>query len=112
MRSELQSIHSRGLLNLAIEELGIYGEELEPHQVEPFITGLFDVADLLSDEKRGMSEVPAHWRVGFLVNKSVEKLSDDTARLGVLTGAITKTDGLFMAVDFVGPRGRATRGQC
>lgn len=101
LRSELQSIHSRGLLNLAIEELGVYQEELEPHQVEPFITGLFDVADLLSDEKRGISEVPAHWRVGFLVNKSIEKLTDDSARLGALTSAITKTDGLFIAVDFV-----------
>jgi predicted KAP-like P-loop ATPase len=101
LRSELENLHSKGLLNVAIEELGVYQEEIEPHQIEPFITAIFDVADLLSDEKSGMFELPVDWRVGHLVRKSVEKLSDNGARLEVLTNAITKTNGLFMAVDFV-----------
>jgi hypothetical protein len=101
LRAELESLHTRGILNAGIEELGVHQDQIEPQQVEPFITGLFDVADLLSDDKRGMFEVPAHWRIGFLVKNSVEKLSDDSARLAVLTNAITETEGLFMAVDFV-----------
>lgn len=101
LRAELESLHSRGLLNAAIEELGVHQEQIEPPQIEPFITGLFDVADLLSDEKRGMFEVPAHWRIGFLVQRAVEKLSNTEARVAVLKNAITNTSGLFMAVDFV-----------
>ncbi len=102
LRSQLESLHSRGLLSAAIEELAIHHNEIEPHQIEPFITAIFDVADQLSEEKRGMFEVPVHWRVGSLVQKSVEKLSETGARLKVLTDAITKTNGLFMAVEFVG----------
>ena len=101
LRAELENLHSRGLLNAAIEELGIHQEQIEPQQIEPFVTGLFDVADLLSDEKRGMFEVPAHWRIGFLVQKAVEKLGNNGARAEVLKNAITKSSGLFMAVDFV-----------
>jgi len=97
----LASLHSRGLLTVAIEELAVYQEEIKIDQIEPFITAIFDIADLLSDEKRGAFEVPIHWRIGFLVKKAVEKLSDNAARLEVLTNAITKTTGLFMAVDFV-----------
>lgn len=101
LRSELESLHSRGLLNAALEELAIYREDIGSEQVEPFITAIFDVADLLSDEKRGMFEVPINWRVGFLVLKSVETLRDVRARSEVVANAIEKTNGLFMAVDFV-----------
>jgi predicted KAP-like P-loop ATPase len=101
LRSELETLHSRGLLNAALEELAIHQDEVEPEQVAPFITATFDVSDLLSDEKRGMFEVPAHWRVGSLVKKSVEKLSDIRTRSEILASSIEKTNGLFMAVDFV-----------
>ena len=101
LRSQLESLHSRELLNAAVEELGVYESEIEEHQIEPFATAIFDVADLLSDERAGVLEVPVHWRIGFLVNKAVEKLNDRSARVEVLTNAITKTSGLFMAVTFV-----------
>lgn len=110
LRAELENLHSRALLNAAIEELGVHQDQIEPQQIEPFVTGLFDVADLLSDDKRGMFEVPAHWRIGFLVQSAVRKLSDDNSRLTVLASAITKTDGLFMAVDFVALAGAPQEG--
>ena len=45
-----------------------------------------------------MSRTLAGWD---LVQKALEKLSSTGARSEVLTSAIAKTDGLFMAVDFV-----------
>jgi hypothetical protein len=90
LRSELENLHSRGLLNAGIEELGVYQDQIEPHQVEPFITGLFDVADALSDDERGMFEVPAHWRIGSLVLKAIEKVNDSETRVAVVKNAITK----------------------
>ncbi len=101
LRSELETLHSRGLLDAALEELAIYQDTIGSEQVEAFITAVFDVADLLSEERRGMLDVPVHWRVGILVQKALEKLSSTGARSEVLTSAIAKTDGLFMAVDFV-----------
>jgi predicted KAP-like P-loop ATPase len=101
LRLELETLYSRGFLNAALEELAVYQDELKSDQVEAFITAIFDVADLLSDEKRGMSEVPVHWRVGFLVQNAIEKLSGPGARSEALISAIAKTNGLFMAVDFV-----------
>jgi predicted KAP-like P-loop ATPase len=110
LRSQLESLHSRELLNAAVEELGVYESEIEEHQIEPFATAIFDVADLLSDERTGVLEVPVHWRIGFLVNKAVEKLNDRSARVEVLTNAITKTSGLFMAVTFVDLVGTSVEG--
>jgi predicted KAP-like P-loop ATPase len=101
LRSELETLNSRGLLATAVEELGVHLDTIEPGQVDAFITAILDVADLLSDENRGIAEVPVHWRVGFLVKKAVEKLSDNGARLEVLSNAVANTNGLFMAVDLV-----------
>jgi len=101
LRFELETLHARGLLNSALEELAVYQDEIESDQVEAFVTAIFDVADLLSDEKRRMSEVPAHWRIGFLVQNAIERLSDTGARSEALINAMAKTSGLFIAVDFV-----------
>lgn len=111
LRIELENLHSRGLLSLAIEELAGYQDEIEPNQTEPFTTAIFDVADLLSDEKRGTFEIPVHWRIGFLNQKSLEKLSEQNTRLEVLTNALTKTNGLFMATDFVALVGATREGK-
>lgn len=101
LRSELESLQSRGLLNAALEELAMYEDKIEAVQIEGFITGILDVADLLSDDNRGMFEVPASWRVGFLVRRAAEKLTDPNTRSDVLVRAITETKGLFVAVYFV-----------
>lgn len=101
LRSKLESLHSRALLSAAIEELAVYEDQLTPDQVEPFITGLLDVADRMLDEKTRTSDIPPHIRVWFLIRKSVEKLSDISVRSQVITNALTNTKGLFMAAEFV-----------
>lgn len=101
LRSELESLHSRELLGVAIEELAVYQDEIRPDQVEPFITAIFDVSDVLSNEDRAILEIPAHVRIWFLVRKSLEKLVDIPARLEAITNAITNTAGLFMPTEFV-----------
>jgi len=101
LRLELESLHSRGLLALAVEELSVHEDKLEPSQVEPYVTAVFDVADELSDGKRGMFQLPPLWRIGFLVNKAAKKLTDKSARLAALESAITNTKGLWMAVNFI-----------
>ncbi len=101
LRSELETLNSRGLLNSALEELAIDQDAIEPGQVEAFITAIFDVADFLSDETRAMFEISPEWRVGLLVRNALEKSRGSGDRLTALTNAISKTKGLYMAVEFV-----------
>lgn len=101
LRSQLEMLNARGLLGLALEELGTYEDTVEPTQIEPYVTAIFDVSDLLSDETRGTFDVPSHWRVGFLISHALEKLPDSSVRLKVLTESISRTNGLFMPVEFV-----------
>ncbi len=102
LRSELETLHSRRLLNAAIEELAAYQDDIGAEQVEAYITAIFDIGDLLSGETRGMFEVPMEVRAGFVVQNAVEKLSAaGSLRSEVLAKAITNARALFMPVRFV-----------
>jgi predicted KAP-like P-loop ATPase len=101
LRSELQSLHSRGLLSAAMEELGVHEDEIQADEVAPFVTAIFDVSDFLSDDNRGMFDVPMPWRIGHLVRKALEKIKNTDVRSNTLAKAIQDTAGLFMAADFV-----------
>jgi predicted KAP-like P-loop ATPase len=99
LRSEMNSLQARGLLNVALEELAIFQGEIEPMHVEQFITAILDVGDLFSDTRRGMFNIPMHWRVAFLIQHSLEKLDGEESRSKALTSAIDNTAGLSMAVE-------------
>jgi predicted KAP-like P-loop ATPase len=100
LKSQLETLHSRGLLGIAIEELAVYQDEIAPDQVEPFLTALFDVTDFLTNQRNGFAEVPAEVRVWFLGRRSLEKI-ETGKRLDLLANALENTDGLYMAIEFV-----------
>lgn len=95
----LQSLAARGLSVLALEELGIYQDELKPNQVEPFVTAIFDSCDTLPDGPQGGFEIPIQWRIGFLVQHALEKLDGPEHRAKALAAAIRDTSGLNMAIE-------------
>jgi predicted KAP-like P-loop ATPase len=99
LRTLLESQNPQGLLNTALEELAVYQDELEPEQVEPFITAIFDIGDLLSETKKGGFEIPIQWSVSFLVQHSLEKLIDVESRSKVLTNTVENTTGVSMAIE-------------
>lgn len=101
LRTELETLDSRGLLTSALEELATHHDTIEPTWVEPFITAIFDVADSLPEGTAGMYEIPVYWRVAFLIQRALDRLGDIGARLKALTNAISNTDGLFMPAEFV-----------
>jgi hypothetical protein len=82
-----------------IEELAVYQDQLEAQQVEPFITALFDIGDLLPDSPPEGFQIPIQWRVGFLVQHSLEKLDKVESRAETLALAIQNTSGLSMATE-------------
>lgn len=101
LRTLFESLCAQGRLIAALEELGIYEDELEPTQVEPFITAIFDVGDSLSETRSGGFEVPIQWHVGFLVQNALEKLNEAKSRSQALSNAVSNTTGLSMAVNVV-----------
>jgi predicted KAP-like P-loop ATPase len=101
MRILLESLNGQGRLATALDELAIYEHELEPTQVEPFITAIFDVGDSLSETKGRGFEIPIQWRVGFRVQHAIEKLTEVESRTKVLSDAVSNTTGLSMAVEVV-----------
>jgi len=119
LRSELEVLHSRGLITLALDELGIYMDEVEPAQVEPFITAIFDVGDLFSHSKRGMFEVPVAFRIAWLTKEAISKLDGVDLRSEALIRAIENTNSLGMAAEVAAvlcdgeepflPKGKADR---
>jgi len=101
LRTLLQSLNEQGRLNTALEELPIHEDELQPHQAEPYITAIFDVGDLLPETRAGGFEVPIQWRVSFLVQHALEKISDVDSRTRVFSNALDNTTGLSMALEVV-----------
>lgn len=99
LSSLLQSLSARGLLALAIEELALFQDQLEAEQVEPFITAIFDIGDLLPDTPLGGYQIPIQWRVGFLVQHALEKLETIESRADAFALAIQNTSGLSMAIE-------------
>ncbi|HEX4020197.1 MAG TPA: P-loop NTPase fold protein [Acidobacteriaceae bacterium] len=99
LSSLLQSLSARNLLPLAIEELVVYQDQLAGKQVEPFITAIFDVGDLLPDTPLGGFHIPIQWRVGSLIQHALEKLDRVESRAETLVLAIQNTSGLSMAIE-------------
>jgi hypothetical protein len=97
----LDSLNAQGRLCTALEELAIYEDELEPAQVESFITAIFDVGDALSETRTNGFEIPIQWRVSFLVQHALEKLEALEPRLSAFANALGNTTGLSMAIEVV-----------
>ncbi|MCL5671127.1 MAG: KAP family NTPase, partial [Acidobacteria bacterium] len=101
LRSELEKLNSSGLLKTAFEELAVNEQSITADEAEQYTTAIFDVADLVSDEAKGMFEVPVAWQVAFLVRSAMEKLDGPGERVRALITSISNTNGLFMPVEFV-----------
>lgn len=99
LRSGLEVLHSRRLMTLALDELAIYMDGLDPEQVDPFITAIFDVGDLFSDSNRGMFEVPVKLRIAWLVKDALSKIDGDKFRSETLIRAIENASSLEIAAE-------------
>lgn len=99
LSSLLRSLEARGLLELALEELAVYEDELGAEQVEAYLAGIFDIGDLIPEARPAGFEIPVQWRVGFLVQHALEKIEKADARAVTLVNAIDVTSGLTMAIE-------------
>jgi predicted KAP-like P-loop ATPase len=99
MRSTLEALNVRGLLSLALEELGVHKDDIEPDQVEPFITAMMDASDLFPDPIPGMFEVPMSIRLALVMRDALTKLKDTESRSQALIHAVEDTSGLGAALE-------------
>lgn len=98
-RSELEVLHSRGLLVRALDELGVHSDEIDPAEVGHFITAIFDVGDFFSGTKRGMFEVPISWRIATLVREALNRLDSVELRIETLIHSIDSSNSVGMAAE-------------
>jgi len=101
LRTLLESQNAQGRLNASLEELAIHEDELEPTEVEPYITAIFDIGDLLSETERGGFEIPIQWRVSWIVRHSLEKIENVESRFEVFANAVNNTTGLNMVTEVI-----------
>lgn len=99
MRSILEALSQRGLLSLALEELGVHMDDIEPDQVEPFITAMMDTSDLFPDSVAGIFEVPMRIRLALVMRDALNKLKDSESRSQALIHAIEDTSGFGSALE-------------
>lgn len=101
LRAEFESVSGQGLLGVLLERLDPYKETVPVGNAVPFITALFDISELVPNERHGFFEIaPAMYatRLAYWILKrepSAERRSE------ILRSAIRDSHGLRLPVRFV-----------
>lgn len=101
LRLELDALASRGLLELAVDRLEPYKQQVPFKHAVPFVTALFDIGDRLSSERAGMFEIPSAMHARRIIYWFLKQEKDPVQRGSVLRDAIEKTDGVNIPVGFI-----------
>jgi predicted KAP-like P-loop ATPase len=99
MRSRLEALGQRGLLPLALEELGVHKDDIKLDQIQPFITAMLDTGDLFPESNPGMFEVPMSFRLALVMRDALDKLPQVGSRSQTLIRAVEDTSGLGTALE-------------
>jgi predicted KAP-like P-loop ATPase len=101
LRLELQALASRGLLELALDRLEAYKQQIPLKHGVPFVTALFDMGDRLSSERAGMFGISPAMHVQRIIYWFLKQEKDPVQRGCVLRDAIDVTDGVNIPVAFI-----------
>jgi len=101
LRTEFEALRARGLLDVAIQRFEAYKGEVPRDRLENFITGLFDVGDLLSARKPGFVETAPFQQAGRILYWSLRVEADAAKRKGILLAAANSTVDFSLLVYFV-----------
>ena len=101
LRLELEALASRGLLELAVDRLEAYKQQVPLKHAVPFVTALFDIGDQLSSERAGMFEISSAMHAQRIIYWFLKQEQDPVQRGSVLRDAIEKTDGVNIPVGFI-----------
>lgn len=101
LRQELRSLRDQGLLEVVVDRLEAYKEELPLEQAEPFVTAVFDIGEDLSDDRPGMFEISPAMHAVRIIYWFVRREPRPEERARILESAIRNTEGVSLPVRFV-----------
>lgn len=100
LRRELNELASNGQLELAMDRLEAYKQQIPITHAVPFVTALFDVGDQLSDEYRGMADISPAMHARRIIYWHLKQEADLARRGEMLRTAMEQTTGLMLPIGF------------
>ena len=101
LRTHLEDLANRELLDVLVERLEGYKETLPLEHAVSLITSLFDVGELLGRESSGFFETDAQMHAIRIVFWFLKQEPDKGKRASILEQAIADTSGLILPIRFV-----------
>ncbi|MBI2679927.1 MAG: hypothetical protein HYX25_02830 [Candidatus Solibacter usitatus] len=101
LRGEFEKLAREGKLDVAVDRLEAYKQQMPVEHASTFATALFDIGDQLSEEGGGFFEIPPARHANRIIFWYVKEHQDLAVRANALLNAIRTTDGLALPVSFV-----------
>jgi len=99
--SELKSLAEQGLLEVAMQRLEAYKQQISPDRAIPFITSLFDIGEKLSQNAGGMFEISPTIHASRIIYWFMKTVDGNENRRRILLECLNRTTGLSLPVHFV-----------
>lgn len=101
LRESFLSLNTDHLLEIAIDRLDAYKEVIPTEHALPFVTALFDIGDLLSENTPGMFELSPAMHGSRIIHWYLKLLPSPEERADILKQAIQDTTGLSLVIHFL-----------
>jgi predicted KAP-like P-loop ATPase len=96
--AELQSLKKRGLLEVALDRLEAYKQEIDLKDAEAFVTAIFDIGDDLHTARASFFELQADMHAIRIIHWYLKQENDPARRAEILKRTMTLTTGLYLPV--------------
>lgn len=100
LRAELNQLAAAGQLEVAMDRLEAYKQQIPIAHAVPFLTALFDVGDQVSDQERGMFELSPAMHARRIVYWYLKQEENLPRRGELVRTAMEQTDGLLLPIGF------------
>jgi predicted KAP-like P-loop ATPase len=99
--SELRGLADQGLLDVAMQRLEAYKQQISLDRAVPFITGLFDIGEMLSEQSGGMFDISPSMHASRIIYWYLKTSDSQENRREALRICVTDTVGLSLPAHFV-----------
>jgi len=101
LREELGSLGKQGLLDVVLDRLEAYKEQIPLERAEAFVTAIFDIGEKISDDRPGMFGISSATHAARIIYWVLRREPRAEERARILENAIKATDGLSLPVRLV-----------
>lgn len=95
---DLLALRDRGLLEVTLERLEAYKQQIDLTHAVPLVTALFDIGDELSDEPDDFFGISPAMHAVRIIHWYLKQEPDARARAAILKEAVNSTSGVFLPV--------------